>query len=442
MAFYISTGVSAVTLDDLGQRIIAANTTNFDLESEYPIEQLRYSASIANAIYSNGASVTDQLGRVISAQGSLGATAALLSLANMVENTDHLPEGTTNKYYTDARARAAISIAAGSSSYLSYNNSTGALSISALSISSVTVDSTYASLSAWITGANYSSGNAILQNGDTLILTAATGGTQVWINNGGTAYTTADFTQIESPFNTASVRSSLSNSAPITYNTGTGVIGITQATTSTDGYLSSANWNTFNNKQNALTIGNLTSSDIVVSNGTGAIIGTGSTLTITKSNLTEATSSVLTITGGTNSVLGAGTTIQVKQANTTTSGYLSSTDWNTFNNRMSWKYDAGKANDSTNSYLNNTIGIASNASPYVVPVAATLKALSLMTSAAATWTLQLIVNGVSAATLTATAVNKAYSSGLAVAVAAGDEISFYCSGTAIPNITASAIFEV
>lgn len=57
-------------------------------------------------------------------------------------------------------------------------------------------------------------------------------------------------------------------------------------------------------------------------------------VTLTQGNVTESTSSVLTIAGGTNSVWGSGTSIQVKQANTSTSGYLSNTDWNTFNNKQ------------------------------------------------------------------------------------------------------------
>ncbi len=55
---------------------------------------------------------------------------------------------------------------------------------------------------------------------------------------------------------------------------------------------------------------------------------------LTKGNLTESTSSVLTISGGTGSIIGSGTTIQVKQASSTVSGYLSSTDWSTFNGKM------------------------------------------------------------------------------------------------------------
>jgi hypothetical protein len=55
--------------------------------------------------------------------------------------------------------------------------------------------------------------------------------------------------------------------------------------------------------------------------------------TLTKGNLTETVSSILTITGGTTAVIGSGTTIQVAQSSGSTSGYLSSTDWTTFNNK-------------------------------------------------------------------------------------------------------------
>jgi len=58
-------------------------------------------------------------------------------------------------------------------------------------------------------------------------------------------------------------------------------------------------------------------------------------------NLTEATSAVLTITGGTAAVLTSGLTIQVKQAGAGQSGYLSSTDWNTFNNKISPSLTSG-----------------------------------------------------------------------------------------------------
>ncbi len=83
-------------------------------------------------------------------------------------------------------------------------------------------------------------------------------------------------------------------------------ISIPVATSVANGYLSSADWTTFNSKQAALTIG----------------------------NLTEATSAVLTITGGSGAIIGSGLTIQVKLATASVSGYLSSTDWSTFNGKQ------------------------------------------------------------------------------------------------------------
>jgi hypothetical protein len=56
-------------------------------------------------------------------------------------------------------------------------------------------------------------------------------------------------------FNNTRVRAAvdgfLSGDAPISYTSGTGKISITQATTNSNGYLSSTDWNSFNNKQNS-----------------------------------------------------------------------------------------------------------------------------------------------------------------------------------------------
>ncbi|MEI9944971.1 MAG: hypothetical protein WDN26_12240 [Chitinophagaceae bacterium] len=145
----------------------------------------------------------------------------------------------------------------------------------------------------------HSAGSGISYNATTGVI----GNSGVLSVNGNTGALTIDTGYI-SNF-AQKVRSLSTYSAPITLNNGQ--IGITQASGSTNGYLSSADWNTFNNKLGSVTSG----------------------------NLTESTSSVLTITGGTASVLGSGTSIQVKQANTSQSGFLSNTDWNTFNNKLS-----------------------------------------------------------------------------------------------------------
>ncbi len=56
---------------------------------------------------------------------------------------------------------------------------------------------------------------------------------------------------------------------------------------------------------------------------------------LTLSDVAEATSSILTIANGTKTIIGTSNlTIQVKQAGTSQDGYLSSTDWNTFNGKQ------------------------------------------------------------------------------------------------------------
>ena len=87
--------------------------------------------------------------------------------------------------------------------------------------------------------------------------------------------------------------SSVSGTAPISVSTvsGAATVSISQATTSTNGYLSFTDWNTFNNKQASLTLGNITSADtnvMTISGGTGAIIGSGVSITLIYASATSA----------------------------------------------------------------------------------------------------------------------------------------------------------
>jgi hypothetical protein len=167
-------------------------------------------------------------------------------------------------------------------------------------------------------------------------------------------------------------------------------ISISQASGSTDGYLSSTDWNTFNSKGS----GSVTTVSIVSANGlagtvanasttpaitlsttvTGLLKGNGTSISAATSgtdyapatsgtsilygngsggfsNVTVGTG--LSFTGGTLSATGGGTVtsvtgtapiqssggttpaISITQATTSTDGYLSSTDWNTFNSKGS-----------------------------------------------------------------------------------------------------------
>jgi hypothetical protein len=137
-----------------------------------------------------------------------------------------------------------------------------------------------------------------------------------------------------------------STSSILTITGGTGAVigsGLTvrvkQASSSQDGYLSSADWTTFNGKQAALGFTPVPDTRTVNSKALSSNISlsasdVGAEPTLTKGNLSETTSSVLTITGGTGAVIGSGATIRVKQASGSQDGYLSSTDWTSFNGKL------------------------------------------------------------------------------------------------------------
>jgi len=120
-------------------------------------------------------------------------------------------------------ANAVVGIAADSANYAELVTVDGAkqLKLKPLTITDVAVDTTAASLSAWVT-ANYTNGDE-KQEGDIIVLTAVSGRAQTFIHNGGTAGTTADFTEIEGADVTdAEIRASLSASSGINFNSSTG----------------------------------------------------------------------------------------------------------------------------------------------------------------------------------------------------------------------------
>ena len=182
-------------------------------------------------------------------------------------------------------------------------------------------------------------------NDDTLTIVAGSGVTL-------TTNDTTDTLTISASGSGGTV-TSVGTSAPLTGGpiTATGTIGITQSGVSTDGYLSSTDWNTFNSKEPALT----------------------------KGNLTEATSSVLTITGGTGAVIGSGTTIQVSQAGASASGFLSSTDWNTFNNKQGTITLTTTGSTGAATFISNTLNIPNYADQFVGTVTS-VAALTLGTT--------------------------------------------------------------
>lgn len=105
----------------------------------------------------------------------------------------------------------------------------------------------------------------------------------------------------------------------IANGTTTPQVSITLAQVDTDGYLRWEDWNTFNNKQNALVSG----TNIKTVNST-TLLGAG-----------DVSVGVTSVTGSSPIVSSGGATpdISMSVANASTNGYLSSTDWSTFNNK-------------------------------------------------------------------------------------------------------------
>lgn len=141
---------------------------------------------------------------------------------------------------------------------------------------------------------------------------------------------------------------SVSGTAPIASSGGTTpAISISQAGASTDGYLSSTDWNTFNNKQPAGTyVTSVGATSPVASSGgttptismpqaSGSVSGYLSSTDWTTFN-NKGSGTVTSVSGTAPIASSGGTTpaISISQATTSTNGYLSSTDWNTFNNKQ------------------------------------------------------------------------------------------------------------
>lgn len=136
------------------------------------------------------------------------------------------------------------------------------------------------------------------------------------------------------------------------------------AATGTSGYLSSTDWTTFNAKQAALTLG----------------------------NLTDAGTDGITVTGGTGAVVGSGTSLAQHVADTTHNGYLASTDWVTFNAKQpagsyltALTSDVSASGPGSAAATVNTVGGSSAANVHSAELAANAATATPTASTIAKW---------------------------------------------------------
>lgn len=234
-----------------------------------------------SSVFGRTGAVTAQSGdyttTLVTEGTNLYYTQARFDSAFGTKSTTNLTEG-TNLYFTNARARSALSAGTG----INYNNTTGVISYNG----TVYTDSSIRALFSAGSGISYNNTTGIITSTITQYTDAMARASLSFVAGSGAYNSTTGVITI--PTNTNQLTNganfitlaSLSASSPLSYNSGTGAFSISQATTSTNGYLSSIDWNTFNNKQNALGYTPVPTTRTITINGTTQDLSADRTFTV------------------------------------------------------------------------------------------------------------------------------------------------------------------
>ena len=343
--------------------------------------------------------VTEEIVNIVTETGAYPLPSNVFSVFGRVGNvvgqagdytTSIVAEG-TNLYYTNARSRAAISETITGINYDSASgifsmasgyviptqvmldakqddlNGTGIVkstggTISYLTDNTANWDAAYNDKinSAAVTGTSTKTLTLNQQDGGTITaswtddntdaVTSVFGRTGAVVSANGD-YTTSQVTEGSNLyFTNARVHSAISGTAPISEVSG--VISIAQSNTTTDGYLSATDWNTFNNKQPLITAG--TTAQYYRGDKTFQTLDTLAVPENTNLYYTDARARAA-ITGTAPISVTSGV-VSISQASGASNGYLSSTDFTTFNNKQTALNGTGfvKISGTTISYDNNT----------------------------------------------------------------------------------------
>jgi len=233
--------------------------------------------------------------------------------------------------YTLPSATGTLALTSNLSSYVPYSGATGSLYMGSSYLVSAKAFVTSGSgggaylklLNALTAATPESDGVKLSSVGSVDLVISSNTYNSTLVTSGNSADRTYTFPNASGTIALTSNIPTLSGTAPISYSAG--VISISQATNASNGYLTSTDWTTFNNKQAAL-------------GGTGLVKSTAGSITYITDNSSSwnSGSAIANSLNGVspinfNSITGA---ISISQANTSTNGYLSSTDWNTFNGKQ------------------------------------------------------------------------------------------------------------
>jgi hypothetical protein len=233
--------------------------------------------------YTSGAGTISAADSILSAiqklNGNIGALTTGVSSVNgqtgvVVLTTTNIAEG-TNLYYTEARVNANTNVAANTAARHAAVTLGTANGLS-LSTQQLSLGLASAGVTGALSGTDWTTFNSKQQ--------ALNGTGFVKISGTTISYDNSTYYLASNPSAFIAL-TALSGTAPIQYNNTTGAISITQAGGSTNGFLSSTDWNTFNNKANSVVGGYLPLSGgtmtgvITTPNGTfGIIVGDDSRL--------------------------------------------------------------------------------------------------------------------------------------------------------------------
>ena len=341
--------------------------------------------------------VTEEVVNIVTQTGAYPLPSNVFSVFNRVGNvvgqagdytTSLVTEG-TNLYYTNARSRAAISE---NITGINYDSASGIFSMA--SGYSIPTDATQAT---WTAAYNDKINSAAVTGTTTKVLTLnqQDGGTitaswtddntdavtSVFGRTGAIVATNGDYsTSLVTEgsnlyFTNTRVHDAISANAPLSEVSG--VVSISQAGSSTNGFLSSTDWNTFNGKENFLASGTTaqyyrgdktfqTLDTLAVPENTNlyytqarfdTAFGNKSTTNLAEgTNLYYTDARARAAISGTLPISVTSGVVSISQAGGASDGYLSSTDWNTFNNKQAALNGTGfvKISGTTISYDNNT----------------------------------------------------------------------------------------
>jgi hypothetical protein len=241
--------------------------------------------------------------RLSSLAANVTITAPSVSKTYLVVNADATYSATIK-----ASGQTGISVAAGERATVYYNG-TDYIKVTSSVVSNLTGTLPVANGGTGLT-TTPANGALDIGNGSGFTRATLTAGTGVSITNTSGAITVAN-TGVTSVTGTAPVVSS---------GGATPAISMAAATTSVNGYLTSTDWTTFNGKQAALVSG----TNIKTVNST-SLLGSGDVSV----GVTSVTGTAPVVSSG-----GATPAISMAAASTSTNGYLTSTDWNTFNGKQ------------------------------------------------------------------------------------------------------------